>query len=120
MKRTAYISGLIASTMLFTGCATIFDGKTQEITFNSIDEKKVVMNGQAYLSPGTYKVKRPEKDGTIIQVEGCNQPYSIDKKINNTFWLNILSGGFLGSTTDGVTGAMWEYETSDIDVNCQQ
>jgi hypothetical protein len=40
-------------------------------------------------------------------------------KMDGMFWGNIVLGGFLGSTTDSATGAMYEYSPSQYMVTLQ-
>jgi hypothetical protein len=40
--------------------------------------------------------------------------------MNPWFWGNIVLGGFIGSTTDGITGAVYEYVPNQYLVNLTQ
>ena len=61
-----------------------------------------------------------KRDCSGVTAEGY-QPYQIalNRKISSLFWVNILSGGAFGSTTDYATGAMYEYEPSTYMVSLQ-
>ena len=107
----------IAGMMLLSGCATIIDGKTQKINLISSKEKKVKIDGIAYNSPSVITIDRPEKD-SVLHIEDCNKDILMKKKINNTFFVNILSGGAFGSSTDYGSNSMWEYENSNVNVDC--
>ena len=55
-----------------------------------------------------------KEDGTVID----KFETAVDKTITPVFFGNIIIGGFLGSTTDAVTGKMWDYE-DDVVVTCK-
>ena len=103
-------------------CATILSGKTQKINVSSVGEKNVKfeIDGQTYKTPAIITVERENKD-KIIKVldDKCSQKQILlNKKINPVFFVNILSGGVLGSTIDYVTNAMWEYD-SNVQIDCR-
>ena len=105
------------------GCATIISGKTQTISVNSNVEGAEVMFNKQVLgkTPLVVKLKRGQEGMLSVKKEGY-QPYQIavNKKINTIFWVNILSGGLLGSSTDYSTGAMYEYEPSTYFASLKQ
>ena len=103
-------------------CATILSGKTQKINVSSVGQKSVEfkLEGRTYKTPAIVTVERENKD-KIIEVldDKCAQKQILlNKKINPVFFVNILSGGALGSTTDYATGAMWEYD-SNVQIDCR-
>jgi len=111
------ISLLIGFTFLISGCSTIMDGKTQSINLNSSKEYRVSIDGKNYTSPTTITMKRGEGD-KILTVKECNKTIPLKEGVNSSFFANILSGGFPGSTTDASTGAMWEYDQENIQIEC--
>lgn len=107
--------GLAAlSALWLTGCASLVDGNSQSVSFASNpDGATVYLNGAAIgKTPVTISTKR----------KGGNQPIRFSKEgykdvevqLTSTLnpWLfgNILTGGLLGSTTDGLSGAAYKYE----------
>lgn len=110
-KRSCLLT-LAASLLVLTGCATIVDGKSQAVTIQSTPEGATVsIDGNAVgVTPVTLPLER--KDGQVLRVtKDGYTPYEapLTTQINGWFFGNILIGGFLGSTTDGVSGAMHEY-----------
>lgn len=116
-KNTLFIGSLIGASMLFSGCATILDGKTQKINLDSKKEYKVDINGQEYTSPGIIELKRSDKDG-ILKIKECEKQMLLKKEVNPTFFVNLLSAGAFGSTTDYSTDAMWKYDQDNVKVSC--
>lgn len=48
----------------------------------------------------------------------CQRQAVMKKEIEGAFWVNILSGGVWGSTTDYATDKMWTYDDSVV-IICQ-
>ncbi len=94
------------------GCASIIDGQTQTVTFNSSPSgARVYVNGMDMGStPLTATVKRSKVTMVSAQKPGYEaQQLMLQTKVNMWFWGNIISGGLYGSTTDYSTDAMVEY-----------
>lgn len=110
----------------FTGCATILGGGgEQNIQFVSQDPEatpkvNIVSKGgsQSVELPSTLNVKRSKQDILVTVQDECykKNTQSVSSNINNYFLLNILFGGFglFSSTTDAITGAMWEYDNTAV------
>lgn len=96
------------------GCASIIEGRTQAVTFNSEPSgAQVIINGIPMgVTPATISLKKSEYDNAnvVFKKEGHqDQQASLHTKITMWFWGNIISGGLYGSATDAISGAMWEY-----------
>ena len=104
---------LILSILIFiSSCATIMTGKTQEITFDSEPQgAEVTVNGRViWKTPTTIQLDMKKDQSVSFKLEGYKtQTRRLETKIQGFFWGNIVSGGFIGSTTDGITGGMHEY-----------
>jgi hypothetical protein len=136
---------LLVCTALLGGCATILDGSTQEMSFQTNPENVVVSLIHSVPDPNaevdwTKKNSRdvsprPMHDETRIlgktpftvqldRMEGQRIEFSkegykpISMKLttttNGAFWGNILFGGLPGSTTDAMSGAIYEYSPSQF------
>ena len=113
------VSGISVAS-LFSGCATILSGTTEKISVNSNPSGiKFKLDNAEYTTPAVITVKRENED-KIIQVENpqCKKTIVLNKKINPVFFVNILSGGVFGSTTDYLTGAMWKYD-DNVNIDCR-
>jgi len=111
-KHIALLFILLA--FMASGCASIIDGKTQTVTFNSGPEgAQVIINGLPMgVTPTSISLKRSDYDNAnvLFKKEGYqDQTATIHTKLNGWFWGNIICGGLLGSATDGISGAMWEF-----------
>lgn len=119
MKKTLLMASLVAaSTTLFTGCATIISGDNQNINLQSKKEQTVSIDGKVYTSPSVVSVERTNKDA-VLKVKDCNKQILLKKEVNPVFFVNILSGGAFGSTTDYASDSMWQYDQTNINVDCE-
>lgn len=111
------LSSVIGASVLFSGCATILDGKTQKINLQSKTDYTVNIDGREFKSPGIIELDRSDRDA-VLKVKECDSQVLLKKEVNPTFFVNILSGGAFGSTTDYSTNAMWKYDQDNLKVDC--
>lgn len=106
-----------------TGCATIFDGDTQLLTFDSVPTgAEVYVDGVLLgVTPMSASVKR-KKDATLtIKKEGyVDRVMPMATTMNMTFLGNLVTGGLFGTTTDSATGAINKYEPGQFMVTLQK
>lgn len=106
--------------MLASGCATILNEDNQNINVRTSNNTKVTVTagGQQVTTPGSISVKRAQ-EGVILSTDSdkCASTTVVESDVDTVFFVNVLSGGALGSTTDYSTGKMWEYDT-DVIINC--
>ncbi len=96
-----------------TGCASILNDKTQRINVSASNgaEIKGTVNGQPFAGPGVIEVLRENKDKVFsTETAGCSREFVAPKSVDTKFWINILTGGVLGSSTDYGTEKMWKYD----------
>ena len=112
---------LVAVSALLASCATIISGQEQTIHIKTMPTGKkytVDINGQKVVAPTIVKLKRENKE-KIIKVEDCpGEEIMLKPRLNVVTLLNIISGGGVGLTTDYFSGALWEYEPSEVKVGC--
>jgi hypothetical protein len=95
-----------------TGCASIITGSSQEMTFKSQPEEATVsVNGRILgKTPLTVRLDKKSNQAVIFEKDGYkSQTMQLETRINGWFWGNIVLGGLIGSTTDGLSGAVHEY-----------
>ena len=120
MKSTKLIS-LAAIALLTQGCATILTEKTSSVNLASSNGKPitVLIDGQEFKGPGVITLAKSKEDKIIrTSTEGCASETLLKSEIEPTFFVNVLSGGAFGSTTDYGSEQMWKYKDS-VTVNCQ-
>jgi hypothetical protein len=99
------------------GCATVFSGRHQEVTFLSQPDGATVTVGGKILgkTPLTTTIQKDKNQELRFEKEGYKTiSMSLTTRINGWFWGNILGGfsGLFSSTTDSATGSIIEYSPS--------
>ena len=103
---------LAAIAFLSTGCASVVSGTDQKLTFNSEPEEATVTVSGRVLgkTPLTVPVDRGSNQSIPFEKEGYKTyTAQLSTTTNPWFFGNIVIGGLLGSTTDGVSGAIHEF-----------
>jgi hypothetical protein len=108
--------------VFLSGCASILNEKTQSINVASStgSDIKGTVNGMPFKAPGIINVVREKKDLLFVtETEGCTKETIVPKDVSGMFWINILSGGIFGSSTDYSTEKMWKYSDNVI-ISCKK
>jgi hypothetical protein len=120
MKKTALFTSLFAVFAL-SGCASILNDKTQAINVSASNGKEIsgTIDGATFKAPGVVNVTRENKNKMVlVSTDGCAKETSVEKSVDPKFFINILSGGAFGSTTDYSTEKMWRY-SENVVVSCK-
>lgn len=111
--RTAVRGLILGAACAVASCATIVGGGSkQQLTFNSEPPDAIVtVQGKVMgKTPLTVTVDRAKNMAVTVEKEGYKRfTTQLSTRLNGWFWGNIVIGGLLGSTTDGVSGAIHEY-----------
>lgn len=105
-----------------SGCATILNDSNQTVNISASSGKPFegTVNGMVFKAPSPVSVLRSKEDLRIsTSTPGCAPLTVAANKVDNMFWINIISGGVFGSTTDYASGEMWAYE-ENIVVSCTE
>ena len=107
---------IILAAGFISGCATILNDDTQKITISSSAEKiKGNIDGIPFEGPGIVSVRRSKADKILnVETAGCQKQTILASSVDPKFFINILSGGTFGSTTDYSTEEMWKYQDQII------
>jgi len=111
---------LLLVTILISGCATIFTGKTDDITFTTnTDPVRVFIGGRNVgTTPLTIEVHRQTQKGPLVSFvkEGYEtQEFKLEQKFNWVSVLDVLSPLTSGGV-DVLTGAMMEFSPTEYHV----
>jgi hypothetical protein len=110
--------------LLFSaGCATIFSGMKDTITFNSKPEgATILINGTPRgMTPATISVDRPGMGTNIVTLkkEGfVDMTFAMDKSFNGVSIINL--GNLLGWGIDAMSGALMKNGTSAYNLEMEQ
>lgn len=111
-----------AFVLFSSGCATLFSGTDEEITFNSSPSgAEVVVDGIIVgTTPTTVEIDRPglEDQDVTIELDGYEtRTFELDKEFNTTSILNIFF--WPGFVVDALTGALFRYDKDTYSVNLE-
>jgi hypothetical protein len=113
----------LATALVLTGCASIFSGKTQDVSFQSTPSGATVSLSGVPIgaTPISTMIQRKNDQTLTVSKEGYKTfSAQMTTKIEPWFWGNILFGGIIGSVTDAVTGSMYEYAPGQYLVTLEQ
>jgi uncharacterized protein YceK len=118
MKRIAFPA---LAAVLLSGCASVMTSETQviEVTTTTGKAVEVTIDGNTSNTPGSIQVLRDGQDKVIkTTATGCESSTVVEKTISPVFFGNIVIGGLLGSSTDSITGKMWDY-ADKVEISCE-
>ena len=119
MKQLA-LAMISVAVLGISGCATILNDETHNVNLTTSNGKKTTVNiqGRNYTAPGIVQLNRSKEDLTIVaDSDTCKGQTAVPSTVDSVFFLNILTGGVFGSSTDYATEEMWKYDTN-IQVTC--
>lgn len=116
-KRILIGSLSFALVIIFTGCATIVSGKFQPVTITSDPSGAKVLikdiNSTSKIlceTPCTQQLQRDNNTTLTIIKDGFQERnLNLQTKTEGWFWGNLVIGGLPGTTTDSMTGSIYEY-----------
>lgn len=117
-----FVRSLVVGSLVLglSACASILNEETQNVNIVSSNGQKIegTIDGVPFNAPGVVTVKRAQADKIIhVSTAGCTETTVANKEVDTAFWVNILSGGAFGSTTDYTTEKMWRYDDT-IHISC--
>ncbi|MCH5174865.1 MAG: hypothetical protein J1F40_03170 [Prevotellaceae bacterium] len=126
MKKTFFVC--VATTLLFTSCASILSGSKAKVTVKNDEVRTPVSisyDGKTennIFLPYTIKVKRGFSPTTITTFAPGyeNSTVKVKKTFNGTTLWNILLGGVPGMAIDAATGAMMKPTTKEVFIPMHQ
>lgn len=118
MIRKRWILGVVvAFGLVFSGCASIINGTTQEVGFSSspTGAKICVDNQQCGNTPRVFNLKRKENHIVRLELEGY-QPYetTLSRQVSGWVWGNVLFGGLVGLAVDAISGGIYKLTPEQI------
>ncbi len=121
MKSLPALFAMVAIALL-SGCATIITGSSQEMSFQSSPDEVTVTVGDRVIGKTPITIRLDKKTGQAVTFtkdgyEPVTMPLST--QLEPWFFGNVVLGGLLGSTTDGVSGAINQYSPNQYMVTLQ-
>jgi hypothetical protein len=121
MIRISLLGTAVATTFLFTGCASIVSGNNQSLSVTTQNNGADVTGAKCSLvndkgswfltSPGSVTVRRSFQDLAVdCKLDGVDAGLaSVKSNTKGMAFGNILFGGFIGVGVDVATGAAYDY-----------
>lgn len=113
--------GLAATSLILTsGCATILTEDTHKInvTTSSGETTTVTVDGVSQTVPGVVTVQKENKDKVLVADDAKCTDVNLNKEVETAFFINVISGGVFGSSTDYGSEKMWKYQDS-VSIACK-
>lgn len=117
-----FIVPAVLAIATLSGCASIMNGKTQNVTVSASDGSKIsgTVDGKPFVTPGAVEVSRTNNNKIFLtDAEGCDKQTTVEKSVSPVFFGNIILGGLFGSTTDYSTDRMWKY-SENVTISCKK
>lgn len=108
---------LLMTSILFSGCATILNDEYQRVNISASNNKEIkgTVDGQPFSAPSIITIKRSKADKIIVvDTPACAKQTLAPSTVDMKFFINILSGGTFGSSTDYATEKMWKFQDSIV------
>lgn len=108
MKRSISLVTLGVTGFLLSGCATVINGTSQTVTFDTDPTGAMVelATGLSCVTPCKYSLKRKDDNRVEISKEGYKtEVVYIQSRTGGAAFGNILAGGIIGGVVDGSNGA---------------
>jgi hypothetical protein len=110
-----------ASLAILSGCSTIINDKNQNVNVTASNGAAVkgTVNGVPFSAPGIVALSRENKSKVFVTDNAnCAKETVAEKTVDPIFFVNILSGGPIGSSIDYSTEKMWKYADT-ITISCK-
>ena len=120
MKKILLNLSIVSVLILLTGCATVFSGTKQTITFESSPSgASLYLDGEKVgVTPFTDKLKKNKYSSFRIELDGYESiSRSMGKDVDLVALLSIFWD--LG-TTDLATGSAWKYDRNSYYIELQK
>ncbi len=109
-KVSIFVACLLVSVLMLSGCASIFKGTRQDLTFESNPEgAKVYLDGKLMgVTPFTMPVKKAKYTTLRVEKEGY---ITVERDLKRTYdFVALLDVFWDCSTTDAISGAAFPYK----------
>lgn len=114
------LSLLMLSVIIFTGCATVISGVSQDITFESSPSGATVyLDGERYgVTPFTATLKKNKFKSFRVELDGYHIiSRSLGKEVD---LIALLSVFWDFGTTDVLSGAVMKYDSNSYFIELQE
>ena len=117
--KTFLMSALLTAMML-SGCATIVNGRKQQIGINSkpVDSECKIDSNLAVKTPAVIQLKRSKSHIVMCEKPGYEQAsQTITSHVSGWLLGNLVIGGPIGMLVDVITGGAWKLKPESVDMS---
>ncbi len=119
MRRILEAISILAATCSL-GCASIMHGKTQDVRVETDPPGvafRVLPTGEAATTPAVVELPRNSPYTIVIRDPAYrDENVLLNPIFSNWLWGNLLFGGFIGSSIDTSSGAIFKLVPAEIDI----
>ena len=120
MKKHVLKLAMLTVVVIFTGCATVLSGVSQDITFESSPSGAAVyLDGERYgVTPFTATLKKNKFKSFRVELDGY---HSVSRSLGKEVDLVALLSFFWDfGTTDVLSGAVMKYDSNSYFIELQK
>lgn len=108
VNRLVYVAALAAASFAVSGCATVINGTSQAVTFQSDPDRAIIklVTGPTCTTPCKFEMKRGADSAVTYTLAGY-EPVEvyIQSRMGGSAFGNIIAGGVIGAVVDGTNGS---------------
>jgi len=111
----------VTTLALLSGCSSIINDKNQQVNVTTSNGAPIkgTVNGVTFSAPGIVALSRENKSKVFVTDNAnCAKETVAEKTVDPIFFVNVLSGGPIGSSIDYGTEKMWKY-ADNITIACK-
>ncbi|MEL6126327.1 MAG: hypothetical protein AAFR57_08030 [Pseudomonadota bacterium] len=114
---------LLCAASLLGACGSIVRGGDQDVSFTSepAGAQVLMSNGQRCITPCALRLDRNDNHDGRVSLDGQSEPVDIDSTFGiasaGVLVSNVLLFGGVGIIIDAVTGAMFELDRDEVEVD---
>jgi hypothetical protein len=119
VREAIVMAGLTSFLLGTTGCATIVNGRNQDVPLASQPAgATVTVDGLRATTPGTLTLKRDQDYKLVFTKEGFpERQATLEKKVSGWLAGNLLFGGLIGLVVDFISGGAYKLSPDSVDVD---
>lgn len=119
MKTIVKVALVAAASAALSGCATVMNGTSQDIAFDSAPGGATVKvtTGATCMTPCKLELKRGKDLRADFNKSGYKPAYVlVQSKLGGATFANVLAGGIVGAVVDGSNGASNHLSPNPVNV----
>jgi hypothetical protein len=119
VREATAMVGLTSVLLSATGCATIINGRNQDVSVASKPAGATVkVDSLQTTTPGTLTLKRGQDYKLVFMKDGFpERQAALDKTVSGWLAGNLLFGGLIGLVVDFISGGAYKLSPDSVDMD---